>query len=685
MFTINRKHLCTAAFLTLLFVTSSVTSCKDDDEASQSYNFLESFGPCPVARGGELIFLGKDLSSVQSVEFPGGETAAPTFDGKGKFKIVVPASAQPGLLVLHTSNGDIKTVSEIGYSEPVTVKSFSPSSQRPGSEVTISGEYLSNATEIAIGNVKISLEEENGYVKSVTNSAITFVVPAEAVTGDLTLLDGRPVKCGTLTVTVPVVASWSKSADLTPGTDEVTVNGSDLDLINKITFANGTVVKAADINLSATQATFTLPLTVGDGAVTMTTASGIDIEAGSIATVKPTVTAFGGMYNETPYCDEIFSIKGTNLQLVKSVIFAFKEEKEPEVTAFTTASNEEIQLKIPELAGSTMKWDDALSANVPTGELYVITQSGEKIKVSTDDKKLAIGWANIGTPASYEITAGDLVTMTGCTNTDYMTQVEADGVQVDFTKISKDSYSFVWPRTNPGNDKILTVTYTNEDVQNNKNSTHFTVATATLPYVLSAPTGKISQGGTIILQGGNFEKITKIMCGDSELTDFTASADGSKLYIEVPATFKACVGPLDLIIDETNKGQSPSLTIGDPEVVLWEGDWANTNGWNGFEGLSWGNIPAAFKNIKAGDEFRVYVENNGSWLQCGFRLADGWTDKYSDGTDCQHQQEQLSADGYFTWTVTQKMYDEWKVNSNGVIIYFNGDGYKLNKITYIAK
>ena len=127
------------------------------------------------------------------------------------------------------------------------------------------------------------------------------------------------------------------------------------------------------------------------------------------------------------------------------------------------------------------------------------------------------------------------------------------------------------------------------------------------------------------------------------------------------------------------------MTIGDPEVVLWEGPWDKTSAWNGFEGLSWGNIPAAFKNIHVGDEFRIYATNNGGWIQCGFRLADGWKDKYPDGTDCQHQQDQLSADGYFSWIVTQQMYDEWKVNSNGIIIYLNGDNYVMNKITYIAK
>ncbi|MBR2200240.1 MAG: hypothetical protein IJ894_05765 [Bacteroidales bacterium] len=695
MFTISKKYLCTAALLVLVLATA-ITSCKDDDEAKQTYNFLEAFGPCPVARGGELTFIGADLSSVKSVEFPGGESVTPVFQGNGKFTVTVPESAQPGFLILHTTSGDITTVSKIGFSEPVTISGFTPEAQRPGGEVTISGKYLSNATEIVIGQVKIPLFPDNDaqqtiydkYVKSVTNEAITFVVPADAITAELSLTDGQAAKCGTLTVTTPKFTSWSKSDGILPGTDEITMSGSDLDLINKITFANGTELKGADLKLAATKATFTLPLAAGDGAVTMTTVSGIEVAAGNIATAKPTVATFGAVNgNATPYCDEMFYIKGTNLQLVKSIIFAFNEGKEHETSTFSTANADEIQLLIPELVGSSMKWDDALNANIPTGSLYVVTHSGEKIKVSTDDNKLAIGWANIGTPASYSITAGELVTMTGCTNTAYMTQVEADGIQVDFTKIGKDSYSFVWPITSSGNKKILAVTYTNGDVNSNQYTpqTQFTVATATLPYVLVAPTDKISQGGTIILQGGNFEKITKIMCGDSELPDFTASADGKKLYIEVPTTFKACVAALDLIIDDTHKGQTPVLTIGDPEVVLWEGPWDKTSAWNGFEGLSWGNIPAAFKNIHVGDEFRIYATNNGGWIQCGFRLADGWKDKYPDGTDCQHQQDQLSADGYFSWIVTQQMYDEWKVNSNGIIIYLNGDNYVMNKITYIAK
>ncbi len=697
MFTIRKKYFGTIALMMLMVVATAITSCKDDDEASQSYNFLESFGPCPVARGGELTFLGADLRSVQSVEFPGGETVTPSFNGNGKFTVTVPESAQPGVLILHTSNGDIKTLTPIDFTEPVVVSDFSPKEQRPGNEVSIKGKYLSNATYITIGNVKIPLQPSSTeqtatfekYVTSLTNDEIKFIVPAEAATGDLALVDGQPVVAGTLTVTLPTFTSWSKSEGLLPGSDEVVINGTDLDLISKVTFANGTVVESDDIKNSVKKSSvnsisFVLPLTAGDGAVTLTTISGIDVEAGSISVVKPEVTSFGSD-NEYPYCDDLLFIKGTNLQLIKEVIVANKADNVQTVSTFTSASETEIQFAVPEGTGSSMVWNNDKQANVPNGELYIITQSGKRIQVSTEENKLQIGWANIGSADNYSITAGDKVVMTNCTNTAYMTKIEADGLEVEFTKDSKNSYSFVWPLTKPGSNLILKVYYSNGDENSNEWGDKFQVAASTLPYVLVAPTEKIAQGGTIILQGGNFDKITKITCGTVELNDFTSSADGTKLYIEVPLTFKATVSALDLIIDDTHKSQTPLLTIGDPEVVLWEGSWEKTNDWNGFEGLSWGNIPAAFKNIHVGDEFRVYAENNGNWIQCGFRLADGWADKFSDGTDCQMQQDQLSADGYFSWTITQQMLDEWKVDTNGIIIYFNGDNYLLKKITYIAK
>ena len=546
----------------LMVVATAITSCKDDDEASQSYNFLESFGPCPVARGGELTFLGADLRSVQSVEFPGGESVTPTFNGNGKFTVTVPESAQPGVLILHTSNGDIKTLTPIDFTEPVVVSDFSPKEQRPGNEVSITGKYLSNATYITIGDVKIPLQPSSTeqtatfekYVTSLTNDEIKFIVPAEAATGDLALVDGQPVVAGTLTVTLPTFSSWSKSEEILPGKDEVVINGTDLDLISKITFANGTIVESTDIKNSVKKSSvnsisFVLPLTAGDGIVTMTTISGIDVEAGSISVVKPEVASFGSD-NVYPYCDDLLFIKGTNLQLIKEVIVANKADNEQTVSTFTTATETEIQFAVPEGTGTSIVWDNETQSNVPNGELYIITQSGERIQVSTEENKLQIGWANIGSADNYSITAGDKVVMTNCTNTAYMTKIEADGLEVEFTKDSKNSYSFVWPLTKPGSGLILKVYYSNGDENSNEYGDKFEVEATTKIFVTELPE-QLLNGSAALVKGGNFTKVTKVTINGAE--QVFAIKDESTLFVNVSGVTKS---PAEIVFVAENSSDN---------------------------------------------------------------------------------------------------------------------------------
>lgn len=59
----------------LMLVTSlSFTACNDDDfDTNQNRGgiSLEVFGPCPVARGGELRFIGSGMNQINSVTIPG--------------------------------------------------------------------------------------------------------------------------------------------------------------------------------------------------------------------------------------------------------------------------------------------------------------------------------------------------------------------------------------------------------------------------------------------------------------------------------------------------------------------------------------------------------------------------------------------------------------------------------------
>ena len=673
----------------LMVVATAITSCKDDDEASQSYNFLESFGPCPVARGGELTFLGADLRSVQSVEFPGGETVTPTFNGNGKFTVTVPESAQPGVLILHTSNGDIKTLTPIDFTEPVVVSDFSPKEQRPGNEVSITGKYLSNATYITIGDVKIPLQPSSTeqtatfekYVTSLTNDEIKFIVPAEAATGDLALVDGQPVVAGTLTVTLPTFSSWSKSEEILPGKDEVVINGTDLDLISKITFANGTIVEGTDIKNSVKKSSvnsisFVLPLTAGDGAVTLTTISGIDVEAGSISVVKPEVTSFGSD-NEYPYCDDLLFIKGTNLQLIKEVIVANKADNVQTVSTFTSASETEIQFAVPEGTGSSMVWNNDKQANVPNGELYIITQSGKRIQVSTEENKLQIGWANIGSADNYSITAGDKVVMTNCTNTAYMTKIEADGLEVEFTKDSKDSYSFVWPLTKPGSGLVLKVYYSNGDENSNEYSDRFEVTATTKIFVTELPE-QLLNGSAALVKGGNFNKVTKVTINGAE--QVFAIKDESTLFVNVSGVTKS---PAEIVFVAENSSDNftanlPVEGLALPIVPLSISGTAMTFPFTD----SWG--PGQCKIVKSAQlskyvvvgakmTFKVSVSSDGGQWQIN---NPSW-EKYTTLAEWNKKGEDVD----LVLELTKQMVDDYNALSDGdVWLIMQGAGLTINYI-----
>jgi hypothetical protein len=198
-----------------------------------------------------------------------------------------------------------------------------------------------------------------------------------------------------------------------------------------------------------------------------------------------------------------------------------------------------------------MVWDEDAKASVPNGELYVVTQGGDRIKVSTEDKKLQIGWANIGVTSNYVITAGDVVTMTGCTNTAYMKKVEAGGVEVDFSKIDKTSYSFVWPITKPGESSILKVYYSNGDYNSNQYSGEkFDVAATTKIFVTELPENLLN-GSAALVKGGNFSKVTKVTINGIE-QEFALKND-NVLFLNVSSVTKS---PAEIVFVAENSSDN---------------------------------------------------------------------------------------------------------------------------------
>ena len=155
--------LCLAGALLLTGV--SFTSClKGDDVDTNQYVggiSLNVFGPSPVARGGELRFLGSGMNQVTAVVIPGcADITDINVISDREIRITVPQEAQPGLVTLRTPNGDITTKTELTFTEPISIENFTPATVLPGDELTIEGEYLNLIHEVIFADDVTVTEED---------------------------------------------------------------------------------------------------------------------------------------------------------------------------------------------------------------------------------------------------------------------------------------------------------------------------------------------------------------------------------------------------------------------------------------------------------------------------------------------------------------------------------------------
>lgn len=184
--------------LCMLVMMPAVTSCDDDDKYNtEQYKggvSLNVFGPSPVARGGELRFLGSGLDKITKVSIPGCDDITDiTVISANEIRVTVPQTAQPGNVTLHHANGTIETKTMLTYLEPISIESMTPNPVKPGAELTIAGEYLNLINEVCFAFVEGG-DSVNVYADAFLEhdrQHIKVVVPAEAVTGQLYLSDAK--------------------------------------------------------------------------------------------------------------------------------------------------------------------------------------------------------------------------------------------------------------------------------------------------------------------------------------------------------------------------------------------------------------------------------------------------------------------------------------------------------------
>ena len=535
------------AMLVVALVGLSLTACNDgDDLSTDQYGndiSLQSFGPCPVLRGGTLYFYGTNLDQIESINLPGADpiTAYEILQSgyNSKISIQVPAEkCEPGQIVLKTKKGgEITSVSPITYREDIEITKFFVGNEgtivgNVGDVVTIKGDYLNLMHGVIFaGSDTIKEAEFVGHDRY----TIQVKIPVEARTGVITLTD--TLKDGTsletkeeLTINTPE-ATPIENRNIKAG-EILSIKGSAFDQIASVKFEGATVDAADFKSQSATEITVAVPVKATDGTFYVVTKSGVEVPVGNIITVVPTQLV--ATPNPVKNGAEI-TITGKDMDLITGI--AFPNAKESKLNKVETTK---VTSTVPEDA---QKGDITLSLD--NGKTVVVAYTLVEPTVASC------------TPAA--ITAGEKTVIKG-TDLDLVKSITFPGdveQTVDkFAAQNAQAIAVTVPAACAGSGFKLNLKNgitINIDGQ-------LSIKAATDPAIASITPGEAIAGSTITITGKNFQNIQNLYIGSYKVTRYT-SRSNTEIVCQVPAT--AEVGTYKIVMEDLdgNKIEGPEFKV----------------------------------------------------------------------------------------------------------------------------
>lgn len=271
--------------------------------------------PEAAVRPGSIITIkGTYLNLIEEVVFATNKSVTDFEEqSRGELQIRVPDDAQTGTLLLYDSEeipNVFKTDEEIQVTLP-SVTAISPLTVKAENSITITGKDLDLVASIEFGGSQLVDAED--FV-SVSATEIEVMVPAAAQDGTLGLISASTVVSETtqsLTMLLPEITSVTPDPAKT-GSD-VTIDGSDLDLVNRVVFGGdkeGTIISSSESSL-----TVQVPDDAVDGVVVLHTQANKSVSSNAISMVYPEITT---MTAEVKLNEDI-TITGTNLDIVLEV------------------------------------------------------------------------------------------------------------------------------------------------------------------------------------------------------------------------------------------------------------------------------------------------------------------------------------------------------------------------------
>ena len=535
------------AMLVVVLAGLSLTACNEgDDLSTDQYGndiSLQSFGPCPVLRGGTLYLYGTNLDQIESVNLPGADpiTAYEILQSgyNSKISIQVPAEkCEPGQIVLKTKKGgEITSVSPITYREDIEITQFFVGNEgtlvgNVGDVVTIKGDYLNLMHGVIFaGSDTIKEAEFVGHDRY----TIQVKIPVEARTGVITLTD--TLKDGTsletkeeLTINTPEVTPI-KDRNIKAG-EILSIKGSAFDQIASVKFEGATVDAADFKSQSAAEITVAVPAKATDGTFYVVTKSGIEVPVGNIITVVPTQLV--ATPNPVKNGAEL-TITGKDMDLITGIAFpnaAASQLNKVETTKVTSTVPEDAQ----------------------EGDITLSLANGKTVTVAYTLVK-----PTVASCAPAAITAGEKAIIKG-TDLDLVKSITFPGdveQTVDkFAAQNAQTIAVTVPSACAGTGFKL----------NLKNGTMIevkdalSIKAATDPAIASITPGEAIAGSTITITGKNFQNIQNLYIGSYKVNRYT-SRTNTEIVCQVPAT--AEVGTYKIVMEDPdgNKIEGPEFKV----------------------------------------------------------------------------------------------------------------------------
>ena len=535
------------AMLVVALVGLSLTACSDgDDLSTDQYGndiSLQSFGPCPVLRGGTLYLYGSNLDQIESVNLPGADpiTAYEILQSgkQSKISIQIPAEkCETGQIVLKTmKGGEITSVSPITYREDIEITKFFVGNEgtmvgNVGDVVTIKGDYLNLMHGVIFaGSDTIKEAEFVGHDRY----TIQVKIPAEARTGFITLTD--TIKDGTsletkeeLTINTPE-ATPIKDRNIKAG-EVLSIKGASFDQIVSVKFEGATVDAADFKSQSAAEITVAVPAKATDGTFYVVTKSGIEVPVGNIITVVPTQLV--ATPNPVKNGAEL-TITGKDMDLITGI-------------AFPNAATSQLN-KV-----ETTKVTSTVPEDAQEGDITLSLANGKTVTVAYTLVKPTIASC---TPAA--ITAGEKTIIKG-TDLDLVASITFPGdveqTVEKFAAQNANAIAVTVPAACAGTGFKL----------NLKNGTTIemkdalSIKAATDPAIASVTPGEAIAGSTITITGKNFQNIQNLYIGSYKVNRYT-SRTNTEIVCQVPAN--AEVGTYKIVMEDPdgNKIEGPEFKV----------------------------------------------------------------------------------------------------------------------------